>query len=136
MRVRYFFTGKPGVGKSLLADKLALVIPSVKISPTSLTQALLDDPSLFSKLTSGQETTPSDILEEIGKQVSGEESSYKGYILDGIPILSIAESIISFKNILLSGTNEFINVMVHLSIEDEVLVRRRAAQWLDPKSNF
>lgn len=44
MRVRYFFAGKPGVGKTLLAEKLGSCIPSVKILTDSTWNSALEDP--------------------------------------------------------------------------------------------
>jgi adenylate kinase family enzyme len=136
MRVRYFFTGKPGVGKTTIAEKLSLLVPSVKISTDSLSSSLLDSLEMYQLLCSGHEITQDMMLEAIDSQVKGEESAFKGYILDGIPIHSSEASIRKVREILQSGQDEYINVMIHLSIEDEVLVRRRAGQWLDPKSKY
>lgn len=44
MRVRYFFSGKPGVGKTLLAEKLGSCLPSVKIITDSAWSSALEDP--------------------------------------------------------------------------------------------
>lgn len=66
---------------------------------------------------------------------------FKGYILDGIPSLIELEegepkNVTALKNILSRGNEEFVSVLVHLSISDEQLIRRRAGQWLDPKTNI
>jgi adenylate kinase family enzyme len=136
MRVRYFFTGKPGVGKTTIAEKLSLLVPSVKISTDSLCSTLLGSLEVYQLLITGHEITEDMILEAFDSQVKGDESAFKGYILDGIPIHSSDASIRKVREILETGQDKYINVMVHLSIEDEVLVRRRAAQWLDPKSKY
>lgn len=40
------------------------------------------------------------------------------------------------KDILSRGNQEFVSVLIHLSISDDQLIRRRAGQWLDPKTNL
>lgn len=40
------------------------------------------------------------------------------------------------REILSKGKDQFVSVLVHLSISDEQLIWRRAGQWLDPKTNL
>ena len=67
-----------------------------------------------------------------------------GYILDGIPdnMESLEndqeqpQDIATLFEILSTQASTLIPVLVNLSISDENLVRRRAAQWIDPKTNI
>ena len=67
-----------------------------------------------------------------------------GYVLDGIPFnfSSSAESdempqdLKKLEQIITNRHPTLIPVLINLSISDENLIRRRAAQWVDPKSNI
>jgi hypothetical protein len=44
-RICYLFVGKPGSGKSVLAEKLAKTMPAVVITPENIAQELIKEPT-------------------------------------------------------------------------------------------
>ena len=82
------------------------------------------------------------LLKAMLQKTQNEESLFKGFVLDGFlsntsgmddtvmpPDMQALSDLIDKKS-----PNQ-IFVLVNLSISDENLIRRRAAQWLDPKTN-
>ncbi|KAL2914320.1 hypothetical protein HK105_206092 [Polyrhizophydium stewartii] len=148
----YFILGKPGCGKTTLAARLAAHTETKLVSPeTCLAKALSDElspnrPQLLEHLSNGGGITPEQIIKMMQETHATDEARFKGFVLDGLPCgLNTKKTIdpellpldmVVLHKLLQEHEATHVPVLVHLGISDDNLVRRRAAQWLDPVTNI
>ncbi|KAH6579551.1 hypothetical protein BASA61_010184 [Batrachochytrium salamandrivorans] len=148
----YYIIGKPSCGKTTLATSLADYIDAKSISPiTALTQALSENAfpdrhQLLEILANGDLISPEKIIQIMQKEVNSDVAEYKGYVIDGLSCNSNFKNVVNLvsspfditflKKTLDEKAKGHIPVLIRLQISDENLIRRRAAQWIDPSTNI
>jgi adenylate/nucleoside-diphosphate kinase len=95
-------------------------------------------------LRNGEAIPPQFIFDALKAKIQSEEVVFKGYVLDGVPdnleepdleTRQIPKDIQVIFDLLAQQAPNHIPILVNLTMSDEDLVCRKAAQWLDPKTN-
>ncbi|KAJ3024107.1 adenylate kinase [Thoreauomyces humboldtii] len=147
----YIVIGKPGVGRTTVAKKLAESVNARLVSPERvLADAVVDDAhpehaAVVEILASGREVPTAKIMELMLATVRDTETLFRGYVLDGVPTGLAAklnntdalsedlDGTTAIRRILTEKQAHHVPILVELTLPEEDLVRRRAAQWTDPK---
>ncbi len=95
-------------------------------------------------MRNGEAIPPKFIFQALRAKIQTEEVVFKGYVLDGVPgnldepdveSQTSPRDIQVLTEILSQKAPNHVQILVNLSMSDEDLMCRKAAQWLDPKTN-
>ncbi|KAJ3163039.1 adenylate kinase [Geranomyces michiganensis] len=146
----YIVLGKPGVGRTTVATKLASSVNARLVSPEAVLREIVENEGrpehaeILSCLTKGEEVSTEKILELLSKVIGEQETLFRGYVLDGIPsgLTHTTSKTSSTPDIDLLSKNlsakqpYFTPYLVDLKLSDDDLIRRRAGQWADPETGI
>ncbi|KAJ3156497.1 adenylate kinase [Geranomyces variabilis] len=144
----YIVLGKPGVGRTNVATKLASFVNARLVSPEAVLREIVENESrpehaeIVARLAKGEEVSTEKILELLLKVIGEQETLFRGYVLDGIPSgipptasqSPSSPDIDLLSQILSSKQPYFVPYLVDLTLPDDDLIRRRAGQWVDPET--
>ncbi|KAI9101243.1 hypothetical protein DFS34DRAFT_592129 [Phlyctochytrium arcticum] len=127
----YVIVGRPGTGKTTLAQRLAADLNAQIISPEPLLNYAVQN-----------EGAP--WHQELHLRAFGNNSRPPGFVLEGLPGYltdnidpnSQPEDLLHLKNLLARKAPQHRLVLISLNISDHDLIRRRAAQWLDMETGI
>ncbi|KAI8911461.1 hypothetical protein EDD86DRAFT_188816 [Gorgonomyces haynaldii] len=138
-RYSYIIVGKPGCGKTTLAQKLANYTKAKLIEPMAAISGALSNPlhpqhaSMVAQLTSGQTLKEENTINLMKELSSIDDADFKGVVVDGLPVEHL-ESLMSIMEQTVQRPGHVV-VLVQMNISNENLLKRRAARWVDPVTN-
>ncbi|KAJ3028449.1 adenylate kinase, partial [Rhizophlyctis rosea] len=141
-RACYIVVGKPGSGKSTLAARLSKKLNSVLVDVGKVVEDLCrDEKEVAEALSQGGTVSAERTNEIIDKMLKSEEVAFKGYTLEALPnpLPSTTPTPTPTQDLThlttLLTTQKYPThtpILLHLHIPSDDLIRRRAAQLIDP----
>ncbi|KAI8824321.1 uncharacterized protein EV422DRAFT_519744 [Fimicolochytrium jonesii] len=143
----YIILGKPGSGRKTVAKRLAEKVGAVLVTPDAVLEGVVKDQGhpgheeILETLASGQQVAPDRVVQLMLDAALREAARFRGYMVAGLPntckptttsTTTPPPDITALIQILNSKSPNQTPILLSLTLADDDLVRRRAAQWIDP----